>query len=648
MLGPLLLLSATIFGGEASLERPVAKVVRLLTDMKNQLEKEAAEDDEVMEKMVCWCETNDKEKTLAITTNTGKIDQLGTAIEEYAAKGQELTKAIKELKEAVAENEQELNEATTMRDKDHADFVQDEKEQLVSLEGVKNALSALSKSVALPQETLRQVQEALKRRDDVQRDRVQIFLQTSSKTQAPASAEIIGILKQMKDDFENSLKQAAQEEKTALKAYEELKAAKDSELQTATDQLDAKEAQAAETVENLAEAKTDLKNTKVTLAEDTEFLADLKTRCANMDAEFAARKKVRAEEITAVGETMAILTSDESRDSFGKTGSFVQASFVQRHMHTAVATTETATMARARRSASKIMLLAALKSGNPRLATLATSVQSDVFEKVKKAIDELVLELKKENKDEIKHRDYCIKELNTNKRATDEAYHAQHRSQTKHDELELLLKNGNDEVAAWKATVHETQVQMMKASEVRKKENEDFLITVQDQRATQAILTKALDRLKEFYAKKGAFVEVSRQPAGFKEYKKSSGAGGVMAMIQGIIDESKAVEQDALGAEQSSQAAYEGFIKDSNKSITNLTKEINAKTETIAKATVEIESVKADLLASLGTLEDLNAYAAEVHTDCDYVLKNFDARQAARSTEIDALNQAKAIVSGAR
>merc|ERR1719498_870087 len=174
-----------------------------------------------------------------------------------------------------------------------------------------------------------------------------------------------------------------------------------------------------------------------------------------------------------------------------------------------------------------------------------------------------------------------------------------------------------------------------------------FLVTVQDQRATQTILTKALDKLKSFYAKKGAFAQVS-QPAGFKEYKKSSGAGGVMGMIQGIVDESKAVEMDALGAEQSSQAAYEGFIKDSNKAITSLTKEITAKTEAVAKAEQEITSVKADLVASLETLEDLNAYASEVHADCDYTLKNFDARQAARSTEIDALNQAKAIVSGAR
>merc|ERR1719473_2255508 len=195
---------------------------------------------------------------------------------------------------------------------------------------------------------------------------------------------------------------------------------------------------------------------------------------------------------------------------------------------------------------------------------------------------------KKENADEIKHRDFCIKELNQNARATDAAYHDQHRSQTKHDELDVLLKNGDDEIAALKASIHETQIQMMTATENRKAENADFAITIQDQRATQAILTKALDRLKAFYAKKGAFVQIkAAQPEGFKEYKKSGGATGVMGMIQGIIDESKAVETDAIAAESSSQTAYEGFVKDSNKSITLLTKALTAKTEAVAKAETE-------------------------------------------------------------
>merc|ERR1719235_1611628 len=303
----------------------------------------------------------------------------------------------------------------------------------------------------------------------------------------------------------------------------------------------------------------------------------------------------------------------------------------------------------ARQKASKLLLDLALQTGSPKLSQLAVRIRADVFDKVKKAIDELTAQLKKENKDEIKHRDYCIKALNDNARATDAAYHDQHRSSTKHDELDVLLKNGGDEIAAMKASIHETQIQMMKATENRKAENKDFDITIQDQRATQAILTKALDRLKAFYAKKAALVQVgTTQPEGFKEYKKSSGASGVMNMIQGVIDESMAVEKDAIAAEMSSQQAYEGFIKDSNKSITNLTKELVAKTDAVAKANSEIEGVKADLLSSLHTLEDLTSYSKEVHLDCDYTLKNFDARQQARATEIDALNQAKAIVSGAR
>merc|ERR1719214_504398 len=113
--------------------------------MKAQLEKEASEDDEVMEKMECWCTTNEKEKTEAISSNTAAIASLETAIEEYTAQGQQLAKDIKQLTKDIDSNKQELLEATTMRDKDRAEYVQDEKEEMVSLEGVKNALSAINR-----------------------------------------------------------------------------------------------------------------------------------------------------------------------------------------------------------------------------------------------------------------------------------------------------------------------------------------------------------------------------------------------------------------------------------------------------------------------------------------------------------------------
>merc|ERR1719420_2370904 len=52
----------------------------------------------------------------------------------------------------------------------------------------------------------------------------------------------------------------------------------------------------------------------------------------------------------------------------------------------------------------------------PRLSTLAMKLQLDAFSKVKENIDDMVEKLKIESKDEIKDRDFCIQELNTNER----------------------------------------------------------------------------------------------------------------------------------------------------------------------------------------------------------------------------------------
>merc|ERR1719482_1325958 len=52
---------------DSTKDTPIQRVVKLLTEMKEQLEKEAEEDQVQYDKNVCWCETNDKEKTKAIS-----------------------------------------------------------------------------------------------------------------------------------------------------------------------------------------------------------------------------------------------------------------------------------------------------------------------------------------------------------------------------------------------------------------------------------------------------------------------------------------------------------------------------------------------------------------------------------------------------
>merc|ERR1712087_873747 len=107
---------------------PVSKVITLLKDMLKQLEKEAEEDEEIYDKVACWCETNDKEKTKAIADAEAKIADLTVKIEELTAASARLNTEIKNLEKEVAANQEALDQATAIREKQLAEFNAEEKE----------------------------------------------------------------------------------------------------------------------------------------------------------------------------------------------------------------------------------------------------------------------------------------------------------------------------------------------------------------------------------------------------------------------------------------------------------------------------------------------------------------------------------------
>merc|ERR1719428_398787 len=119
-------------------------------------------------------------------------------------------------------------------------------------------------------------------------------------------------------------------------------------------------------------------------------------------------------------------------------------------------------------------------------------------------------------------------------------------------------------------------------------------------------------------------------------------------MIQQIINDTKLEEQETITAEADAQKAYETFAKDTNKSVEEKTKEIINKSEEKGKA--EQEKVKSEetLEKVKFELSTLGQEAADLHSECDYTLKNFEIRQTSRMQEVEALKQVKAILSGAK
>jgi len=465
---------------------------------------------------------------------------------------------------------------------------------------------------------------------------------TFKQSYAPASGQILGILKQMKETFESNLSTSQKDELASQKAYEDLKAAKEEEIAAGQAQIDTKTQELATTDEKLAMAKQNIEDTKAGLTEDEQFLMMLKEKCQGSDQEYEERQKTRAMEIEAVSKALAFLTSDDARDLFSKT---FNPALLQKKSTTSNRQVE----------ASKLLAGIAKKNDNPRLMQLALSVKLNAFTKVKKAIDDMIQQLLKEKQDEIKLKDFCRESFYQNEMNTERKEREKEDLKKLIADLEMTIDELTKAIETLKAEIAEMQAQMKRAGEDREKANKEFQLTVADQRATVKLLQGALGVLKGFYDKKAKAMALAQAkkagpppPPGFKEYKKNAAAGGVMGMIQGIIDDAKALEAEATRAEEESQKAYEDFVTETTASIDEKNKDIVNKSEELAKAEEDKAQAETDKENVMLELDQLSNENMDLHKTCDFVMKNFEIRQTARDEEIEGLKKAKAILSGAK
>lgn len=700
------LVSATIVIGAAGLtadlshnawrERPITKIVNLLKDMAAQLHHEAEEDEDMYTKLTCWCAENDKEKTKAIEVGNERVASLQSAIESYTATSSQLDTQLKSLNQNSAKLSDALEEASGIRSKEQVEFEAEEKDSLATIASLKSAVQTmaksqgavfiqgvgeqmmLQKSLLHPQTELQAVATAqgdgFIPRDGEQMISQESLLQLETKlhhimrthegflqqkqmtaisliqqqvtsryrVRQPASGQIFGILQGMKESFEQNLANAQKDETTAKEQFESMKAAKKSEMKATKDLIDTKSAELAETIDKTAQAKQDLKDSRATLKADEEFLLNLKQKCQTADQEYEGRQQMRMDEVTAVTETIDILTKDEAAQTLSDS-TFVQASFLQ--IRSKVRTGRQSLMLR--NKAARLLQKTGIKFRSEQILAFAGMTRAGAFEKIREKMKKLITELKKSKTQEENEKNTCQEQIKHNQRDTAAKKSDKGDTEQQMADIEAVLGKLNEEIEAAKATVQEMQLEMKRAGMNREAESKDFQITVQDQRATQTILAKALQRLKDFYGKR-SFLQSSGNQDQPKQasYKKSGGASPVIAMLEHILHESKEIEKKALEAENQATESYETFLKDSNDSIKALSKDIVNKRKAMAGADQEHVEANEDLKQITGDLLKLAEFGAALHADCDWLIKNFDERQAALQEEIDGLIGAIAILGG--
>lgn len=283
------------------------------------------------------------------------------------------------------------------------------------------------------------------------------------------------------------------------------------------------------------------------------------------------------------------------------------------------------------------------------------------FDKVVGMIDEMLVNLKKEQVDDDNKKAYCAEQLDT----SDDTKKSLEREV---GNLEASIANGNEaiatlteEIAALSAGIAALDKSVAEATANRKAEHEEFNELIASDSAAKEVLGFAKNRLNKFYNPKlykepAAFAEISEHvqanpglpPATWGAFaKQSESNGGVVQMINLLIADLDKDMTEAKAEEKNSQADYETMMADSAEKRTADSKSLSEKQAAKADTQAAVEGYSDDKASATNELAATNKYIASLHAECDWLTKYFDVRKQARADEVDALSNAKAVLNGA-
>jgi len=683
---------------EAAALNPIRKVVTLLQTMQKKVEQEGKDELALYNKFMCYCKNGGGDLSTSISAAEEKIPAVTSSIEESEAKLSSAKATLKQAQSDRSAAKDAMAEATALREKEAATFAAFKAEHDTNIAAIAKATAAIEQGVAgsFLQTPAAQILKHIVSKSDLpeaDQETVTAFL-SQSTGYAPQSGEIIGILKQMGDTMAANLADATATEKSAIENYNGLIAAKKKEVAALTATVEAKMKQIGELGVAIVHMKEDVDDTSAALADDKNFLAELEKSCATKTSEWEERSKTRAEELVALADTIKVLNDDDALELFKQTLPSASASLLQLESGKAAQRREALSVLRSAQKFVNARDKPGLEFLTLALSGKSSSAGAAGFDKVIKMVDELTVLLHKEQRDDEDKKEYCAAQFDT----SDDKVKALKRSNGA-DEADIAtaketIATLTEEIAALEAGISALDKSVAEATQQRQDENVEFKALMASDTAAKEVLAFAKNRLNKFYnpnlykpppkvelsaedriysnqggvittaapggiANTGisAFVQVSMHaqkaapgppPSTWGAYAtKSEGNTGVMAMIDLLIKDLDKEMAEAETDEKNAQADYETMMKDSAAKRTTDSKALTQKGANKADTEGALQDTSAHLADGQKELMATEKYIASLHAECDWLLQYFDARMQARKGEVESLQRARAVLSGA-
>jgi len=490
---------------------------------------------------------------------------------------------------------------------------------------------------------------------DVQgQSEVMSFLE-SSKDYAPAGGEIVGVLKTMKDNFNDSLGGAVEDEEKAVGAFKKLKGSLQDLIATNSAAIESKTELAGQVAVQLVQKKALVTQTEDQLGDDLATAAELQKACEGQDEAFKVRQADAAAEVEAIGQAIGVLNNDDATALFSKTDTRPAEEAAPALLQVSI-----------KKNSPKAVALEALRqvrrSDNKAITMLAFSAKQALksgavdFGKIMKMIDDMIVLLKEEYKTDLSTRDECNADLNKSATDSKDVARAVKGLEAKVEELTESIAQATEVVAKSAQEVKDSEQTMAEATDQRKKENAEFTIAVDMNNQAVKLVMLAKDKLNAFYnpdlvTPTDAPVEgealIQALPEGAPEMKmgKKKSSGGVTQLMDNLANDlnndTASLEKDEAVA----QSEYESLSKDLAQQIKDSLKD--GVTAAEQKASGEADLLAAEDGLTLKTQEKASVAQTitDLHAKCDFLLENFEDRASKREGEISGLQKAKTVLS---
>merc|ERR1719160_1538437 len=409
---------------------------------------------------------------------------------------------------------------------------------------------------------------------------------------------IISTLEDLLQTFREKRTLLESDNTSSQSSYDLAMQAKNDQVDTAQQNLEAKTKERAETTEDLSTNQADLTETNAVLNDDRLYLKDLTAKCESKAKLWDQRSQMRADELAALSQALVVLegTVEEKASITGDGGraeSSAEAMLVEKKATPVLVEKKENTddddaedddddavtflQKKIRRvsedphGATRNRLISLLKAAgkklkSPVLSTLAVKVAADPFGKIKTMIQELIERLLEEEADEATHKGYCDEEIA--KTVKDRDYRLRDI-----DELNSNLEKLNARTAKLTLTKAELEAEIdelttdyMNMTAEREEEKAQHGATVTETKAGLAAVQQAISILSHFYG--SAAKAFTQQPtaddapdAGFdSNYTGSQGSSvGIIGMMEVIEEDFERTIRDTLADEEQAKRDFVDF-----------------------------------------------------------------------------------------